>query len=369
MILLQEFDGSQPLPEAFIDVASAVYADDPNWLPEEAEGLRKQFSGANPWFEGRRACIAVVEGKARLAGFLPGQDINGEPVAFFGFWEALDDSAANRDIFGAVESWAASHGAKRIYGPINFSTYGANRLRLDTIALGCFPGEPYNPPYYPVLMEQLGYSCGMRYYSYPVNIEGLLEGSRAEYEQIKPVVEAHFAIEALTPQVWLENLDQFYGLVGQIFGQNFAYTPISREAFGAAMGESFAAKMCPHASVIARTLDGRIAGFFLAVPDYAPLIKQGAVDRIVASDFTFVGDFDRLPRPRAVLAKTVGVHPDFRRTGLSIYLGLELSRRARELGGYDTVIGALIREDNPSGRFPSRYVFDTRMYGMFEKAL
>lgn len=369
MILIQDFDGKQPLPEAFIDIARQVYVDDPNWLPEEADGLRKQFSATNPWFDGRRACVAVIEGKGRLAGFLPGQEINGEPVAFFGFWEAVEDVDANRELFAAVEAWARSHGAKRLYGPINFSTFGANRLRLDTFELGCFPGEPYNPAYYPALMEQLGYTRGMRYYSYPVNIEGLLEGSRVEFEKIKPVVDAHFAIEALTPQVWLDNLDQFYELVEQIFGQNFAYTPISREAFGVAMGEAFAAKMCPHASILARTPDGRIAGFFIAVPDYAPLIKQGAAARIDASEFKFDRDFERLPHPRAVLAKSVGIHPDFRRTGLSIYLGLELSRRARELGGYDTVIGALIREDNPSGRFPSRHVFDTRMYGMFEKAL
>lgn len=369
MIEILQLDGRQALPQEFFDIASTVYKDDPFWIPEDADGVRRQFSAENPWFQGREACIALVAGKARLAGFFePGKLINDELVAFFGFWEAQDDLEANRQAFLAVEGWAKGRGVKRLYGPINFTTYGANRVRLDTFEQGCFPGEPWNPTYYPRLMEQLGYSCGMRYMSFPVGIDYLLASSMSTYEMLKPKVEAAaLTVETLSPEMWLENLGEIYGMIDQIFGANFAYTPISEEAFKGALGESFAAKMCPHSSVIARAHDGRIAGFFLAVPDYAPLVNQGNTERIHAGDFNFSRDYDSLPHPRSVLAKTVGVHPDFRRAGLSVYLGLEVTRRARPY--YETVVGALIREDNPSAKFPTKHVSDIRNYAMFSKAL
>lgn len=369
MIKLVVMDNNPALPKEFTEIPAQVYAHDPNWIPEESGALATQFSTENSWFQdGRQACVAYADGKARLAGFLPAQEVDGDPVAFFGFWETVDDVTLNRELFASVEAWARDRGAKHLYGPINFSTYGANRLRLNTFDAGCFPGEPYNPPYYADLMAQLGFECCMEYKSFPVQISALLEGSKAEYEQLKPMVDQMITMETLSPQTWLDNLDEFYELVEVIFGQNFAYTPISREAFKAALGESFAAKFCPHSSVLARTKDGRIAGFFIAVPDYAPLIKQGATDRISASDFKFSRDFDRLPKPRTILAKTVGIHPDFRRSGLSKFLGLELSIRALA-AGYETVIGALIRADNHSALFPARYISNTRTYGLFKKTL
>lgn len=368
MVQFLPIDGDTSLPEAFLDVARQVYADDPFWLPEDRAQLRTQFSRHNSWFQGaRRACIAHQEDQARLAGFLPGQTICGEPVAFFGFWEAVDQLAINQALFQAVETWAREHGAKRLYGPINFSTFGSNRLRLDNFAHGCFPGEPWNPPYYPELLAQLGYRCAMLYHSFPVPIADLIASAQFEHEQLQPMMAAaQLSIDTLSPALWLERLDDFYDLVDQIFGQNFAYTPIDRAAFRAAFGPGFASKLCPHASVIATSHDGRIAGFFLAVPDYAPVVRQGALAQR-RDDFLFARDFAQLPRPRAILAKTLGVHPDFRGLGLSTVLTLELTRRAQ--AHYDTLIGALIREDNHSMRFPTRHIGAMRSYSLYEKAL
>lgn len=363
-----EVGGINSLPDQFSQVATKVYAADPNWIPEDPQSLKSQFDARNAWFDGnRRACVVMAADNARLAGFIPNQVINDEPVAFFGFWETINDLAINQALFAQIEDWARSHGAKRLYGPINFNTFGANRLRLDTFDLGCFPGEPYNPPYYPVLMERLGFSCGMGYQSYPVNINEFLAKTKEARDKYQPDIEANFTIESLTPKMWLDNLEEFYSLVEQIFRDNFAYSPISFEAFRSVMGESFARKFCSYSSVLAKTKDGRIAGFFIAIPDYAPLVRQGNPQRIAQSAFSFDEHFEQLPQPRAVLAKSVGVHPDFRRGGLSNFLGLELSARAQPY--YETVIGALIRDDNHSAKFPDRFVFDRRKYGLFNKAL
>jgi hypothetical protein len=183
------FDPETELPQTFIDLPGQVYAADPFWPGESADGLRQQFSTANPWFQDGSAWVGVVPGKARLAGFFSKRIIDGEPAAFFGFWEGMDDISAHRDLFQELSQWAASQGAKRLYGPINFSTFSAYRLRLDSFEAGCFPGEPWNPAYYPALMEKLGFDRRYRYLSTFNQTPDIVESVAGDYLKVKPKLE------------------------------------------------------------------------------------------------------------------------------------------------------------------------------------
>ena len=96
----QSWNPSTPLPEAFLALPGQIYADDSFWLGEDPQSVRQQFSGLNPWFNDGLAWIGVIPGKARLAGFVaPGQLVDGEQAAFFGFWETINDLAVNLQLF------------------------------------------------------------------------------------------------------------------------------------------------------------------------------------------------------------------------------------------------------------------------------
>lgn len=345
---------SSPLPEAFLDLPAQVYANDPFWLGESPEAVRRQFSHLNPWFHEGEAWVGVIPGKARLAGFLvPGQLIDGEQAAFFGYWETIHELEPNLQLFNELTAWARSHGATRIYGPINFTTFGANRLRTDAFEHGAFPGEPWNPPYYPALMEQLGFEVRYRYLSTFARVGDILPAIKKDYLRVRPQLEKAIRFTEMTPAFWLSHLDELYGFVGEVFGANFAYTPISLDTFRMACGEDFARRFCPRTSILAQSLDGRIAGFFLVYPDYGPLMRRALPDPLPPEQATHEQAFDRLPLPRLALAKTGGVHPDFRSFGLFTAMGCELTLRAEGL--YDEIAGTLVREDNASLNFAARH--------------
>ena len=81
------------------------------------------------------------------------------PAACFGYWEGLNDPEAHRELLSHAEQWAREKGAKKLYGPINFSTYYAYRIRTEGFWMNLrFPGECYNPEYYQSLLEGLGYT-------------------------------------------------------------------------------------------------------------------------------------------------------------------------------------------------------------------
>lgn len=361
------WDPSAELPEAFVALPAQVYADDPHWLGEDPAALRAQFSAANPWFDQGRAWLGVVPGVARLAGFCQGQVVDGERVAFFGFWEGVDDLAAHRRLFDGLAAWARAQGATRLYGPINFTTFGAYRLRLDAFEHGAFPGEPWNAPWYASLLDMLGFELRYRYFSSFNAADDVIAAVRREYLPLKPKVEAMVRLEALTPAFWMDHLDELYTFVDQVFGANFAYTPISRAAFGQQCGAAFAERFCPRTSVLARDPGGRIAGFFLVYPDYGPLLRQGADGR-VSGPVRYAEHFERLPRPRRALARTGGVHPDYRSLGLFSAMSCELSLRGEGL--YDEFCAPLVREDNNSRQFALRHGRARQHhYGLFARGL
>jgi hypothetical protein len=357
-----------PLPEAFIELPAQLYADDPHWLGEDRNSLQQQFGAANPWFAEGHAWLGVIPEQARLAGFVSPQQIEGETVAFFGFWESINALQANRQLFQGLRDWASSQGATRLYGPINFNTFGAYRLRLSGFEGGAFPGEPWNPVYYPQLLDELGMRLRYRYLSTFNDMAQVVASVRDDYLRIKPKLQTAISLETLTGEFWMNHLDELYGFVDQVFAGNFAYNKLSLEAFRSHCGAPFAERLCPNSSVLARAQDGRIAGFFLVYPDYSPLLRQGNPQPVPTARLKHSEHFAQLPMPRRALAKTGGVHPDFRELGLFTAMGCELSLRAE--GHYQQIAATLVREDNKSRQFALRHgCAGSHHYGLYQSTL
>ena len=363
-----EHNPKQPLPDAFLRIPAQVYRKDPYWLGENTERLQARFSHANGFFQQGRIWLGGVGDEVRAAAFIhPDQRIEGEPVAYFGFWETRNALAANRALFAALEAWVKAQGVKALYGPIDFNTYGNNRLRLNDFDQPCFPGEPYNPRYYPELLQQLGYQIACRYQSrFHPDTPALAQELQPRLQALRAQLEGQFDLQPLSADFWLSHLDELHPIVDRIFRQNFAYTPIDLDQFRVLCGAPFARRFCTRSSILATTKAGEIAGFFLCYPDYGPLLRQANANPMAAEAINYDEHFDRLPRPRLALAKTGGVHPDFRQSGLFNWMGMQLVENAAP--HYETIAGALMREDNPSLRFGMVCPIQ-RDYGLFRKIL
>ena len=355
----------------FHHCAQEVYRDDPLWLGEDLQALTQQLEAAFTQ-EDLQIWTKCLPGVARLAVTMsPRQMIDGKLCAFFGFWETLNSPDQNAALFKEAEHWARDQGAARLIGPINLSTFYSYRIRLNEFAAGAFPGEPYNPPYYEDLLTQQGFGLLKTFHSWLGPVQGRPEKLAATMEPMVQALETDgVTFRPLTGDIWMNRLDEFYRYVDQIFGNNFAYTPLSQERFQAGFGAPLANRLCPHSSVLAEHRDGSIAGFFLSFPDYAPLIRQGNPNRQALADCTFE-DVANMSHPPMLLGKTGGVHPDYRHRGLFAvmsYLMLKQSTRHYDWGG-----AVLVREDNPSARVGAT-VFgmpgdQRRDYGLFAKDL
>ena len=99
------WDPKSSLPEEFLKLPFQVYAEDPLWHPESSQTVGFSFSSHNPYFHKNKAWLGVEGGQARLAGFHdPDLRIDGVKVAYFGFWESMDDLGVNQKLFADLES-------------------------------------------------------------------------------------------------------------------------------------------------------------------------------------------------------------------------------------------------------------------------
>ncbi len=369
---IQQKIGGEGLPAGFLDLAQQIYQHDPQWIPEEPEALLRDFGAENPWFADNQAISLCIKNQARLAGyFSPGHIIEGRPVAYFGTWETDGDADANQRLFQHVENWARAQGAKDLYGPIHFSTYGDYRLRVSAEKNALtYPAEPYNPPSYAKMLKSLGCKVHLKY----ITQLGYTRQGRLLYPIKRrardKLVRQGYRFEALTHELWLDSLAEMHKLIDSIFGRNFGYTPLSWESFKNALGPSYIAKYCPITSTIAYGPDGDVAGFVLMVPNYGPLvIQQAGPERVSVSQLNYDRHWPMLEERdfKIMLVKTIGVSQQHR--GKRLMDGLMVRAYEHALGRYDRIYGVLISDGNLSARIGKLVRVPVRKYALYKKTI
>jgi hypothetical protein len=96
----------------------------------------------------------------RIAGITDRRynELHNETMGIWGFFECTDDPVAAEALFSAVEKWAHQQGMTFMRGPLNPSTNYEVGLLMEGFDHPPALMMPYNPPYYPRLVESCGYT-------------------------------------------------------------------------------------------------------------------------------------------------------------------------------------------------------------------
>jgi hypothetical protein len=268
-------------------------------------------------------------------------------------------------IIEAVQNWARDHGAKRLYGPVNFTTALPYRFRLSGPP-DAYLDEPYNPPGYAERFEAVGFELVRSYASHDMDPEDVKALADNTAKARADVAEQGFRIESLTPERWLERSGEMLAVGNEVFASNFAFKPMSRAEFDAHFGEAWARRLHPELSLIAYDPDDRVAGVCFTYPHYAPLVAQGAGDaRVPVGELNFA---EHGAANTEIVYKTAGVSSKHRRRGLAWALTGEMAIRAGNAGVTMLYMGA-IREDNPSLVAVRHGWRRQRVYGLYARDL
>jgi len=342
------------LPESFFNIPVTIYKNLSFRPEEDPHVVAKLFA-----MEAVRNEIIIYtdHNNIRLVGIFP---LN-ETTAYFGFWEGVHDDALNKEAFDLLEEDTITRHRTTLVGPVNFNTYHNYRLRIgEAPSWNMFDREPVNPAWYPLLLQQFGFNDQSTFESRLIRKEDIAGVYIDKAALLNEITKIPFDFIPLNEANWKIYEEQIFELVHVIFSKNPLYKTIAPEQFKMLYNRTFSLKLCPYSSVIfCDQLSGRLAAISLCHPNYTSLYPDLHVP-------DFKKDFNRLDK-KVLLAKTVGVHPDFRKQGLMNYLGAYGMMSFRDW--YDEIIFCLMRSDNYSLHFTDNINYESVKYVLYEKGL
>ncbi len=160
--ILDPGDGHQA--RVFLDLPFHLYRDIPQWVPPIAGDVRRMLDRQrHPFYRHSEAAFFIAEQDDQPVGRIAVLDhrlyneYNHEKTAFFYLFECEDNPDAAAALFEAASLWARGRGLDRMIGPKGFTALDGLGLLVRGFEHRPALGIPYNPAYYPALIESVGF--------------------------------------------------------------------------------------------------------------------------------------------------------------------------------------------------------------------
>lgn len=272
-----------------------------------------------------------------------------------GFFESMNNSSIDL-AFKHFKQDALDRGFLKILGPINFNTYLSYRIRLNNPVWGKFDSEPHNPLYYNEIFTRNGFNIVQEYESRLIKKEHIKDVYINKKELLEALSQIPYNFIPINKEFWLNNTHKIFELIHQIFSGNPFYNTINFNQFNLLFNDDYINKLCSLSSVIFQDkLTQEFAAISLCMPNYESLNLENE-----KPDFT---KHFALLENKTLLAKSVGVHPNYRSLGLMNYLGAYGMMSFHD--HYDEVLFCTMRSDNPSLRFSDPFKYEKANYALY----
>jgi len=265
---------------------------------------------------------------------------HGENAGFFGFFESEDDPAVAGALLAAAREWTFQRGAQVLRGPVNPSTNYECGMLIEG-----FDADPtimmtYNPPYYPVLMEQAGLRKAKDMYAYG-GMAPQIELRKIERVATRALARHGVRIRPIDVKNFNAEVFRIWEVYNSAWSRNWGFVPMSRDEFFQ-MGKEMKQILKPELVLIAEAKD-RVVGFALALPNLNHALKK-ANGRLVPTGLLKILYHQRLTTDVRVIA--LGVTEEYRTTGVAAGFYATLVRNALKLGYDGECEMSWILEDN-----------------------
>jgi len=164
MNLVRVDPGDRRRVRQFLDLPFHIYRNIPEWVPPLAFEAGKVFDRRRyPFYRHSAAAFFLALDGQRPVGRVAAIDnrnyntFNKEHTAFFYLFECEDDRQAAQALFDAARDWARSRGLNKMIGPKGFTALDGMGLLVKGFEHRPAFGIPYNPAYYPALVEANGF--------------------------------------------------------------------------------------------------------------------------------------------------------------------------------------------------------------------
>jgi len=148
----------------FLRLPALIYRDIPQWVPPlEGDERARLDERRYPFYKHSLAAFFLAYQDALPVARLAVLDnrryneYNHEKTAFFYLFESVPDPEYANRLFQLASDWARARGLNKILGPKGFTALDGLGMLIKGFERRPALGLPYNPPYYPSLVEEMGF--------------------------------------------------------------------------------------------------------------------------------------------------------------------------------------------------------------------
>jgi len=323
-----------------------IYQGNRQWVPPLIKDLLLKFSPEHPFHSHSEMILFLArqEGKivGRIAGIIDQHYIkfHKEKVGFFGFFESIPEAEVANTLLQKIANWLKDHGMEKMAGPMNPSTNDECGLLIEGFDSPPCLMMPYNPLYYPSLLEGFGLRKKMDLYAY------LLEESSFLLDRLDRITQR---LRKREPQlhirpIHLRRLDEELKIIKDIYNQawsrNWGFVPLTDEEINL-LAKELKSLIVSDLVLFAYWGEDPI-GFSVSLPDYNVVLKHlnGKIGLLGLLKFFYYSR--KINKIRVML---LGVKPDFQKKGVEGLLYIETFRNGIKKGYYRAECSWILEEN------------------------
>jgi hypothetical protein len=345
-LYIEEVKSQQDLM-AFIRFPWKIYQGDRYWVPPLIKDQLSKFSPNHPFRSHSKMILflAYREGKivGRIAGIIDHNyiEFHQEKLGFFGFFESIPDAEVVEVLLSRVAGWLKGHGMERMAGPMNPSTNDECGLLIKGFDSSPCLMMPYNPQYYPSLLEGLGLKKTMDLYAYWLAKSFFLGGRLVKITERLMKKEPQLRIRRINLRRFDGELKIVKEIYNQAWSKNWGFVPLTEEEIDD-LGKNLKPLVVPDLVLFAY-LGKEPIGFSVSIPDYNEVLRHlnGKVGLLGALKFLY---YSR--KIKTIRVMLLGVKQAFRKKGVEGLLYLETLKRGIKKG-YPQAECSWVLESNP----------------------
>jgi GNAT superfamily N-acetyltransferase len=276
MLHIVPVEGNRAL-RRFIHMPWQIYRGNQCWVPPLVAEQRRALSPAsNPFFRHSRAQLFLAERGNQVVGRIAAienrrhLEVYGDGTGFFGFFECVDDPDVARALVERAMSWIGARGLGRLRGPTSFTINDECGILLDAYDRPPVLLMPYNPPYYPALLEACGMTKAQDLLAYRYDVlpavppELVVARRRVESSGIR--------IRNVDLSRFDEELERLHGVHSAAWAANWGAVPLSPEEIRL-LAKSLLPVIDPELVFLAEEGDQTV-GVSVTLPDFNQALRH-----------------------------------------------------------------------------------------------
>jgi hypothetical protein len=330
----------------FIKFQWQIYRDNPYWVPPLLMDRRKLMDRKkNPFYRHADAEFFLAYRGDEIVGRI-GAIINhnhnkehSDKIGFFGFFECVDDQNVANTLLGTAEDWLKQRGATAMRGPVTPSVNDEYGLLIDGFDKPPVVLMPYNPPYYPKLLENAALNKVKDLYAYHVHKDKVFSD---KLKRVTEMVKSREGISfrSLDMKNFKREVELIHDLYNRAWQYNWGAVPMTDAEFDA-LAKDLKPVVVPELVIIAE-FQGKPIGFSLSLPDLNIALKHNRKGYLLPGLYCLLRYKKKINATRII---TLGVVREHQMTGAGGVLFYETAKRSVEQG-YGEGEAAWVLEDN-----------------------